>query len=216
MSVDEAAALAFAALRAGRWEEVIGQVQALDLPELRSERPLLAARLMAWKAQALAGLNHLEEAKHAVLDAIRLAKSGGDMEGLAPLRELHAGISARLAALQVSTGQQAADADLLSMPEAEIARCSAGERVDILIRQASAWIERGEAAQGRSCAERALEEASSARAKVLAWLCLARLGEGEAAVRSAWKVADDADDHNLITAVAKAAKAAGVILSPPI
>ncbi len=216
MNADEGAALAFSALQAGKAEEVIAQVEALDQPLLRQERPLLAARLLAWKAQAWMSRNRLEEARAAVLDAIRMAKQGGDTDGLPVLRGLHNRIAGSLAALQAAAQQAEADRALLALSEEELSAKSAEERVDILTRQSSARAAMGELEAARSAAQRALAEAQSPRSRVLAWLSLARVGAGADAIFSAWKVADDADDHNLITAVAHAAKAAGVVLRPPI
>jgi hypothetical protein len=49
----------------------------------------------------------------------------------------------------------------------------------------------------------------------MALLALARApGEAEAAVREAADVADRSNDMNLVTAVARAARAAGVVLPP--
>ncbi len=207
--------MVFSALREGNVEEVVAGVEQVDSPALRQERPLLVARLFAWKAQALMSRNRLEEARTAVLDAIRLAKQGGDTDGLAALRELHNRIAGSLAALQLAASQAEDDRKLLGMSEEELSSKTPEERIDLLTRQSSAWAALGEPEPARQAAQRALAEAASPRSRVLAWLSLARVGGGAEAIFSAWKVADDADDHNLITAVAHAAKAAGVVLRPP-
>ncbi|HND29844.1 MAG TPA: hypothetical protein PLA94_07580 [Myxococcota bacterium] len=216
MSPDEGATLAFSALQAGNAEEVIARVDALDQPALRSERPLLVARLLAWKAQAWMSQNRWEDARGAVLEAIRLAKQGGDTDGLPALRELHNRIAGSLAALQAAAVQAEADRALLALSEEELSAKSPEDRADILTRQSSAQAAMGDLEAARATAQRALAEAQSPRSRVLAWLSLARVGDGDQAIFSAWKVADDADDHNLITAVAHAARAAGVVLRPPI
>jgi hypothetical protein len=54
--------------------------------------------------------------------------------------------------------------------------------------------------------------ADSPRDRVLAALTLARCETPEAWVTRAHEVADASDDQNLLTAVAKAAKASGVVL----
>ncbi|HNH50084.1 MAG TPA: hypothetical protein PKY30_23805, partial [Myxococcota bacterium] len=131
MSPDEGAALAFSALQAGNAEEVIARVEALDQPALRSERPLLVARLLAWKAQAWMSQNRWEDARGAVLEAIRLAKQGGDTDGLPALRELHNRIAGSLAALQAAAVQAEADRALLGLSEEELSAKSPEDRADI-------------------------------------------------------------------------------------
>jgi hypothetical protein len=123
---------------------------------------------------------------------------------------------AALPAAAAAAQQAESDRALLALSEEELSAKTAEERVDILTRQSSARAAMGELEAARSAAQRALAEAQSPRSRVLAWLSLARVGAGADAIFSAWKVADDADDHNLITAVAHAAKAAGVVLRPPI
>ena len=63
----------------------------------------------------------------------------------------------------------------------------------------------------------AWELAREPREHVLAALTISRCGPAEAWIKKAHEVADRADDQNLLTAVAKAARMAGVVLDvlPP-
>lgn len=199
----ERLAAAFAALTRGDAQEAL---QFLD--GWTHETPTLSARASAYRAQALRDLGRMEEADRELTAAIRLAKQAGDTAGVATLRTLRAPISASLAALAAAEQQRKKDLGLLRTPDD-------GLDADELIRKANAMTDAGQnAAETVSLAR---TRATEPRHVVLAYLAEARGDSANAAslIRAAHIVADNADDHNLVTAVAHAARAAGVRLDAP-
>lgn len=170
--------------------------------------PAESARAHAYRAQALRGVGRAEDAAREVLHAIRFAKSEGDAESLAALRSLHTEISASVASLRLADAGRRADAALLTVPEATL-------DAEGLLRQAGALADSGRPADAERVTRLALARAATPRDLVLAHLALARLTRDEAMVHAAHRVADAADDHNLLTAVAHAARALGVRFAPP-
>lgn len=155
------------------------------------DRPALRARLHGWHAQALLQVRRPEEASSAALRGIRAAKSIGDADGIAALRDLQA--------------QALAQAGALKAPRPD---------VTTPVGLAVAALDEGREKAGELLALGAFRQAQAAgddRESVLALLALARLPHRtEAALRQAGELADASGDMNLVTAVAKAFKAAGV------
>lgn len=172
---------------------------------------------LAWRAQALEGLGRLEEAERAAAEAVRAARRAEDAGALAALRPLHARILGALAARRQVEARQAEDRALAELPDEALLEGAGddAERASRLVRKANALAGAGRVEAARETAERARALSASPRETVLALLCLARLGEADRRIREAAAVADADGDPNLVTAVAHAARAAGVRLGPP-
>jgi hypothetical protein len=222
-TVSSLLATAWDSLRAGRDAEVLSVLSRLPadlVPEIR-------ARSEAWRAQALRGLGRVEEADRVIVLAIRLAKQAGDVDGVRELRGLQAGIVASLVHHRTAEAERARDADLIGQhDDALLAGTDDNEeRAQRLLRRGQAELDGGDApaalrsfAAASGCAERA----GVPRPQVLALLARARAcaSQGndaavEASIHAAHALADASDDMNLVTAVAHAARAAGVRLASP-
>lgn len=163
-----------------------------------NDNPALRARVLAWLAQAEMFAGNYKAAGQAVRQAIALAQQNGDAQGVNQLKSLQA---------QIALKRQAA-AGMNASPPPEV--------LDSPLFRASSAIAAGDLATGEVLANEALQAAraaGSARDLVMALLTLARLpGRAPTAIAEAASVADASDDMNLVTAVAQAAKAAGVEL----
>ena len=155
------------------------------------DRPALRARLHGWHAQALLQVRRPEEASSAALRGIRAAKSIGDADGVTALRDLQAQAIAQAGALRVPA-----------------------PKVTTPVGMAVAALDAGRTKAGEILALGALRQAKDAgddREAVLALLAMARLTHRtESALKQAHAIANASGDMNLVTAVAKAAKAAGM------
>jgi hypothetical protein len=216
MSPDEAALAAFAALRRRDWAGALDAADTLRAPD----RPALEARGAAYRAQALRELGRLDEAERAAAAAVQLAKRAGDTDGLTQLRALHASILAGIAATRAAAKERAGDAALADLADNVLLGDLLGaERAAMLVRKAGALADAGQAEACLSVIERAITEARAAaspREEVLAHLCAARVSaDPSTSVLEAHRVADATGDHNLVTAVARAARASGVVLPAP-
>lgn len=216
MTPDTRAVAAFEALRREAWAEALAHAEAISAPD----RPALAARAAAYRAQALRELGRLEDAERAAADAVQLAKRAGDTSGVSQLRVLHASILQGVTATRLAAQEQARDAPLAdTADEVLLAPHRGPDRAAALVRKACALADAGRRDEALAAAARAGEEAhrtGTPREEVLALLCAARVADDPAAsIHAAHAVADAADDMNLVTAVAKAAKAAGVTLAAP-
>jgi tetratricopeptide (TPR) repeat protein len=227
MSIDDSAsatlATAWGALRAGR------DADALDaLAQLPADlSPGTGARVEAWRAQALRGLGRVEEAGRAGVLALRLAKQAGDIDGVRELRGLQAGIVASLAHHRMAEAERARDADLVGKhDDALLAGIDEDEeRAQRLLRRGQAELDGGDAPaalRSFAAASAYAERAGVPRPQVLALLARARAcaSQGddaavEASIHAAHALADASDDMNLVTAVAHAARAVNVRLTPP-
>lgn len=157
-------------------------------------RLALAARVEAWAAQDALARGDVREAARCVRAALARARAAGDEAGLAALGPLQQRIFAARAAAAGPPGGAAADTP-------------AGRAVEAFDRGAPEA--RALALEAREAGRRA----GDAKEEVVALLALARVpGEAARWVREAAAVADASGDMNLVTAVAKAAKAAGVEL----
>jgi hypothetical protein len=189
-------------------ELAVGVVQALarqdgaealelchSLESALGDQPQLRARLAAWTAQAHLLRGELAQAKTMINNAIALATIAGEPEAISALRGLKADIIRGKAA--------GASATPVPLP-------------DTLLGQACTALDDGRQKEGLHLARQARIEAQSmgnARDEVLSLLALARIpGQEDSAIRAAHEVADASNDKNLVTAVARAGKAANVPL----
>lgn len=183
------------------------------LAALRSHDPSLALDLLrdcsgahahAYRGQAYRDLGLFDEADRELMHAIHLAKQAGDTSGVSELRALRAPITGALAA------RAAADTEREQLLAADESAMDG----ETLLRLADALAGDPRAAE---VARRARALAVDPRGTVLALLAEARADPERAAerVREAHQTADEADDHNLIAAVARTAKLLGVELLRP-
>lgn len=172
-------------MRARRWAEAEVLLRdALD----RDEGP--RGPLLGMLSQALFEQGRLGAAKNACRQAMRVARSQSDVRGLEQLRALNGQIYARLAERTVSV-----DARQL-------------EGVELLLHRAQAL----EGAAAAAVAMEALDQAESVRERVLCRLALLRAEphRAEEHLRAAHALADEHEEPQLVAAIAKAARAAGV------
>jgi tetratricopeptide (TPR) repeat protein len=193
MTADDVGAEIYQSLQRSEFEAALEKVQ-LGL-SLSQDRPRLQARLYAWKGQALLGLKRHKDAQKAIVSGISLARKAGDTKGAEALRDLHRDIVARIVAL--SPPVQSHESPLTRA----LAAFDAG-----LVDEAIALVR---------VAIREAEESGEPRDRVLALLALARApGQEEVAILTAHGIAQESDDFNLVSAVARAAKAADIDLPP--
>lgn len=216
MTPDEAARAAYEALKRKDWTGALAAAEQVRAPD----RPGLEARAASYRAQALRELGRVEEAERAAASAVQLAKKAGDAEGVTQLRALHASILQGVAATKLADQERARDAALAHTHDEDLLAGLVGaERAAALVRKAGALVDAGLLADALVTADRAREEAHAAgapREEVLALLCAARAAVDPAPfVLAAHAVADATNDMNLVTAVARAARAAGVTLPAP-
>ena len=194
---------AYARLRSGDHAAALELIEAMG--DLSAEE---AARVHAWRGQALRALGRPAEGARAVIDAIRAARAVGDAEAVETLRALHAELAASAAAAQAAESGRRADAWLVSAADDSF-------DADTLIRKAGALHDAQQFAAAAACLDLAAERSTSPREAVLVRLARARLTRDPAEVYAAHALAEAADDQNLITAVAHAARALGVRFAPP-
>lgn len=168
------------------------------------EDPRGQARAEAWRGQALRQLGRIEEADQALGRAIQAAKAAGDVAGVAQLRVLRQQLNASLAALHLARQEKARDRTLLDRDDLS---------PDEQLRKATLLLDEGRVDEARGLLETLV--ADDLRTRVFRLLALARCGEPGGPIREAHALADAADDQNLLTAVARAAAATGVVLVPP-
>ena len=179
-----------AALRRGAADQALAAIPEAALQA--GEDPRLQGRILAWHAQALGMQGQHRAALDSLREAIRLAKAHEAPEQVAALRRLQA---EWLLALQAPPTLGATAA-----PTSKLER-------------ALAAIGAGDPTVGEALAEQALAEAQDAKEQVVALLALANLPHRAAeAIADAARIADDAGDMNLVTAVARGARQAGVEL----
>ncbi len=166
-----------------------------NLEPLIDGRPALRSRHAAWTAQAHLLNGQHDAARTAVTEALILATEAGEDDALPSLRELQANV---IRAKAATAAAQAAP-----LPDTPLGR-------------ALSAIDAGDLTSGTALAQDARASAHATgdhREEVFALLALARVPtETEAAIHAAHAVADASHDKNLVTAVARAARAAGVSL----
>jgi tetratricopeptide (TPR) repeat protein len=186
--------------------------------------PELEARARGMRAQALLLLGRPEEARDAVNAAIRAARALGDSEGVQQLRALSGQIHAALAGEAAREQGRKESARVAATPLRELLDPEAPplEQAMSLLKKADAEIDAGRPGAGAFLAARALDLARAhgegVREQVYALLTLvrARPEQAEALLAEAWEIADRGDNQAMVTAVAQAARSAGVPLAPHI
>jgi hypothetical protein len=179
-----------AALRRGAADQALAAIP--DAALQAGDDPRLQGRILAWHAQALALQGQHRPALDSLREAIRLAKAHEPQEQVVALRRLQGDW---LMALQTPPveGQTAADTSTLG--------------------RALAAIKAGDTTLGEALADQAFADAQDAKEQVVALLALANLPHRAAeAIAAAAQIADDAGDMNLVTAVVRGARQAGVDL----
>ncbi|MSQ03320.1 MAG: hypothetical protein EXR71_15750 [Myxococcales bacterium] len=194
---------AYSALQAGDAAEALALLEAL--PPLV---PADEARRRAWQAQALRAVGRAEEGAREVIAAIRIAKALGDADGVAALRALHTDLARSVASLHTAEEGRLRDQALLAADDATLDN-------DGRLRRAFALLTAGRRPEASALVRRVATEATELRDQVLSRLALARMDDDEAALHEAHTLADDADDHNLLTAVAQTARQLGKSLRAP-
>lgn len=187
---------AYTLVQRGRYAEATDRLPRLIAAADAAQRPDLCARAWTWLGHAHLYRSELGPARRALRQAAALATALGDDQGLAAISQLRQAVGAK--AMQAAPPAQA----------------------DTPIGRACLALDAGDHALGARLAREARDAARAdedPRGEVLAWLALARVPtEADAAVRAAADVADRSGDRNLVTAVAHAARAAGVVLAPKV
>lgn len=170
--------------------------------EASKDNPALRARVLAWLGQAEMFEGNYKGASAAVRQAKALAEQGGDTAAVNQLKSLLA---------QITMRRQAASG-LAAVPQNEI--------LDTPLFRADAAISRGDLEQGEALARTAIAaavESGNARDQVLGLLTIARIpGKAAESIAEAGAIADASGDMNLVTAVAQAARAAGIEIAPKV
>ncbi len=200
-------------------------------------RPKLEARLHAWLSQAHLQLGAPREARAALRAALRAARSTGDdaeVQALLPLQERVLASAAAAAApapppprpaaggavAAVDAGDPDLGAQVARAAIAAAAAAPAPSTPSTPSGRAVAAFDAGDPDFGAQLARAAIaaaREAADPREEVIALLALARHPDHtEASIRAAADVADRANDFNLVTAVAHAARSAGVTFAPKV
>lgn len=189
--LDAEALRAYRLLQAGEHRKA--RVLLEQLVPAAGDRPKLAGRLCAWAAQACLALQDPKPARRHLSAALRLARTTDDADALQALAPLQQAVFAAMTAA--------------ARPPQEPQTPAA---------HAVAAYDAGDAERGERLARdaRRLAQASGdAKEEVVALLALARSpGLAQTVLREAAVVADTSGDRNLVTAVAKACRAAGVDL----
>jgi len=191
---DSAALALYRCLQRGEHREAIQR--ATQLQGKLNERPQLLSKVLAWQAQAHLALGEGPPARKVLREAIALAEAQSDFDGVAALKGLQASMMAQL----LANRPPPLDPEQAERP----------------LGRASRAIDAGSHAEALAILAAAREEArrlGDSRELVLCLLMRARIpGEAQSAINEAFHVADDSGDFNLVTAVAKAARAAGLPL----
>ncbi len=189
---------------------------ALVVPELQ---PGIRARVMGLRAQALLMTGQLEEAKKQVREALKAVRTLGDTRGLEQLRGLNGQIYAALAqaAQQARLHDEERAAMALSLEELLAQAPDDAARAMVFVRRSTFLADEGDDEAALEAALEGLRRSQSSggpREKVLSLLALARLQRhrAEDLLREAEQVADDAEEAQLIAAIARAARAEGIVL----
>lgn len=206
--LDAALAATWEHLRARRWDAALDALPTVEDPA----RPGAMTRIHAFRAQALYELGRMADADRSVTIALRWARAEPGQPGLASVRGLQARILASLATQQVAERERRADAALVE--RADDALAAEPDGWALRVRKAHVLADLGRADDAARTAEPVWSQAQAPlRERILAALILARCtGDAARWIHAAHAEADAADDTNLLTAVAHAARSAGVTL----
>ena len=195
-SIDDQAREAYVLMQQGRFREAAEALPLLIEAADTAGRPDLCARGLTWLGHAHLQRNDLRAARAALRKAAAIAKALGDSSGVDAISDLRKAVGAK--AMQASPPQL----------------------TDTALGRACAALDDGDTSTGERLALQALDEARAAgvpRDQVLALLALARVpSRAESSIHEAAAVADRSNDRNLVTAVAHAARAAGVHFAPKV
>jgi len=180
-------------------------------------QPEIRARVMGLRAQALLMTGELEQAKVQVREALKAVRQLGDTRGLEQLRGLNGQIYAALAqaAQQARLHDEERAAMALSLEELLAQAPNDAARAMVFVRRSTFLADEGDDEAALEAALEGLRRSRSSggpREKVLALLALARLQRhrAEALLKEAHRVADDAEEAQLIAAIARAARSEGI------
>lgn len=211
-----------AALRAGRPAQAVERLRPVwEDPDLAAAEDLrdVRARVGSLLSQALLEAGHPAEAEHFCRDAIRLLRSLRDRQGLDEVRGLQDRIVAALAQDAEQIARRAEQERIAATPLAELLPGAEDDaaRADILVKKAHALGDVGKPEEAAALAREALVLArglDDVRIEVLAHLALGRADPEHATEHhhAAYHRAERADEFNLVSTVAAAAKSAGVTL----
>lgn len=189
-------------------------------PELQQSTELadVRARVCALYAQALLEDGRIHEADAACRDALRAVRRLGDAAGLADVRALQDRIVRALAEAAEQARRKVEQARVAATPVAELlAGADALQRAEALVKKATACADVGDLDAGAPLAREAAQVADALGAttwSVFARVALARLEPEQAAAHlaQAARLADEADEFNLVSAIAEAARGLGLPL----
>ncbi|HCH63348.1 MAG: hypothetical protein CL927_12870 [Deltaproteobacteria bacterium] len=194
--LDEQAREAYVLMQQGRFKEAAEVLPLLVEAADAAGRADLCARGLTWLGHAHLQRNDLRSARAALRKAAAIATALGESNGIEAISDLRKAVGAK--AMQASPPHL----------------------TETALGQACAALDDGDTASGEQLALEALEQAQDARNprdQVLALLALARVpGRAESSIHKAAAVADRSNDRNLVTAVAHAARAAGVLFAPKV
>ncbi len=190
-------------------------IAADDLADVR-------ARAASVLAAALLAIDAVDEASFWCDEALRLARATDDASGVAELRDLASDIAAARHGRDTRQQLLAEGRALAARPLEELlaATRSPLERADVLQARANAELIAERPSEARRRAEEAIDIAQQAggddalRIITSARITIARAYPAEAhdALQRAWQDAADAGEHNLITAIARAAHDLGATI----
>lgn len=213
------------ALRDGRPEEAATLLEQVardpDFVAAEDLRDVRARALSLW-AQALLESDRASQARVPVQDALELLEALGDEHGLTEVRALQTRIGE---AISAAFQRAARSRELKALAERPLADVLAGvtdpaRRLDLHVRRTTAALEAGRPDEAAALARDAIARASEledVRHGVLARIALAQASAPEAdeALSAARDLADDANEPNLVAAVARAAEELGITLPSP-
>jgi tetratricopeptide (TPR) repeat protein len=187
---------------------------ASDLTDVR-------ARACSLYAQALLGMDDVEEAEAWIQEALRITRPLGDMDGLRVLRGLHSEIMQRKKERQTQADEHVRSIALAEMPVHEIVANARSpyELAQRLVERAQAAVEVGRLEEALSIAQQAQSvavEHQMTRERVLAHIILARVEPHKAQeiLEAALAVARQDHEVQLIALIAKTAKLFDLQLEP--
>lgn len=181
--------------------------------------PPVRARVMGLRAQALLMLARPQEARDQVREALKLTRSLGDARGLEQLRGLNGQIYGALAHEAEQSRLRNEERAEMALTDEELLAKAPDEagRAMVFVRRASFLADEGADEESLAAAKEGLrraQEHGGPREKVLALLAIARIERAQARslLQRAHAVADEAEEAQLIAAIARAARSEGIEL----
>ena len=182
--------------------------------------PAIQARATSLRAQAYFLTGNLSEAMVDWRTAWALVRDLKDPEGETALRGLRSQIAQAKAQRSAEHAQKTQSRALLETPETSPVSESSDDRLNRLLERANAHFDCDESTEGIAMAQQVLaladDEEDSVRFQVLGRLCLLR-GQPQRAeelLEHGRRIADEANEAQLLGAVARAAKAVGYEFAP--